>query len=196
LAGEQFPAPPSQERSRRAREALLASALSLFAEHGFDATTVDEIAKRAGVAVGGFYLHFRSKRQALLVLMDRLLEELERPIIADGATSSIERLRLRLMMQRDYAGAYRAWREAVLRDGSLAALHAQIEAWTMGRLAAALRSDSAGLRRRQNIDIPSFAWILNALFWTSIEAPPEQRESLADTIVALTKYSLFEDGGP
>src|SRR4051794_39058177 len=77
LAGEQFPPPPQQDRSRRKREALLNAALEMFAEHGYERASIEAIARRAGVAVGAFYQHFTSKRQILLVLMDRLLEEVE-----------------------------------------------------------------------------------------------------------------------
>ncbi|HEX6779203.1 MAG TPA: helix-turn-helix domain-containing protein, partial [Ktedonobacterales bacterium] len=75
LAGQQFPPLPKQTRSRQKRDALLQSALALFAEHGYEETTIEEIAHHAGVAVGGFYQHFASKRQILLVLMDLLLQE-------------------------------------------------------------------------------------------------------------------------
>ncbi|MEA2722030.1 MAG: hypothetical protein QOJ39_3894 [Candidatus Eremiobacteraeota bacterium] len=197
LGGEQFPAPPSQERSRRARELLLAAALSRFAEHGYEATTVDEITKQAGVAVGAFYLHFRSKRQALLVLMDRLLQELDqRSAMArqEARTSFIERLRAALQIDWSYAGAYRAWREAALRDDDLAALHAEIEAWTSTRIAAALRTVTTTPGARPNIDVTAFAWILSVLFWRAIEAPVAERQSVAGTIVAFIEYTLYEDG--
>lgn len=193
LAGERFLAPPSQERSRRAHESLLAAALSRFAEHGYDATTVDEITKLAGIAVGGFYMHFRSKRQALLILMDRLLQELDRrPVMArdDDAATLTERLRTGLQVDWSYAGAYRAWREAALRDAALAALHAQIEAWTASRIAAALRS--AEPRTRRGIDIPAFSWILSVLFWRAMEAPVGERETVAETIVTFIEHALFE----
>jgi AcrR family transcriptional regulator len=72
LADEVLTAPPRQERSRRSREALIAAARSRFASYGYDATAVEDVAKDAGVAVGGFYVHFRSKRKVLLVLVDRL----------------------------------------------------------------------------------------------------------------------------
>src|SRR5258708_10793939 len=74
LAGQELPPAPQQERSRRKREALLEKALALFAERGYEQTSIEEIARAAGVAVGGFYQHFTSKRQILLVLMDRLLQ--------------------------------------------------------------------------------------------------------------------------
>src|SRR5436305_12349290 len=75
LAGQHLPPLPQQERSRRKRDALLQSALTLFAERGYEQTSIEHIAHRAEVAVGGFYQHFASKRQILLVLMDQLLQE-------------------------------------------------------------------------------------------------------------------------
>jgi TetR/AcrR family transcriptional regulator, repressor of fatR-cypB operon len=43
------------------RARILAAALDLFEERGFDATAVPEVAKRAGVATGSIYRYFASK---------------------------------------------------------------------------------------------------------------------------------------
>jgi AcrR family transcriptional regulator len=51
---------PSELRSR-----VLDAAVDLFAEHGYDGTSVAKVITRAGVAKGGFYHHFASK-EALL----------------------------------------------------------------------------------------------------------------------------------
>lgn len=48
-----------------ARERILGAAVDLFAEHGYDGTSVSQVIDRAGVAKGGFYHHFASK-EALL----------------------------------------------------------------------------------------------------------------------------------
>src|SRR5579862_5607993 len=77
LAGEKLPQPPSQRRSRLRREALMRAALKLFARNGFESVSIDAIAERAGVPIGSFYQHFRSKRQLLLVLMNEFLQKLE-----------------------------------------------------------------------------------------------------------------------
>ncbi len=45
----------------RTRDKIVSAALELFANKGFDKTTVDEIVNRAGVAKGTFYLYFKSK---------------------------------------------------------------------------------------------------------------------------------------
>lgn len=52
------------ERSReQTRERLLAGARALFAELGLHHVTTHDIAGRAGVAAGTFYLHFSNKRE-------------------------------------------------------------------------------------------------------------------------------------
>ncbi|SFC65537.1 transcriptional regulator, TetR family [Nocardioides terrae] len=48
-----------------ARERLVVAAVELFAEQGYDATTVAEIAERAGVTKSTFFRHFPDKREVL-----------------------------------------------------------------------------------------------------------------------------------
>jgi AcrR family transcriptional regulator len=55
------------------RDRLVAAAVSLFADHGFVATTVDQIAERAGVTPRTFFRHFRDKEEVLFAEDDRLL---------------------------------------------------------------------------------------------------------------------------
>lgn len=50
-------------RRRATRAKLYEAAVTLIAEQGFSATTVDEIAERAGVAKGTVYYNFKSKSE-------------------------------------------------------------------------------------------------------------------------------------
>src|SRR5690242_13886865 len=53
--------PRREEKSAARREAILAAALNEFSARGFAAARLDDVAKRAGVAKGTIYLHFRDK---------------------------------------------------------------------------------------------------------------------------------------
>ena len=48
-----------------ASERLAEAALELFAERGYERTTVVDIAQRAGLTKSTFYLHFPDKREVL-----------------------------------------------------------------------------------------------------------------------------------
>jgi AcrR family transcriptional regulator len=76
------PNPPSNraERAAERREAIIEAALDEFISRGFTATRLDDVAKRAGVAKGTIYLHFKDKesmfeeliRTALVPMIGRL----------------------------------------------------------------------------------------------------------------------------
>jgi AcrR family transcriptional regulator len=70
-----------------ARARVLDAAVDLFAERGYDGTSVTQVISRAGVAKGGFYHHFASK-EALLYevygdLISRQLANMD-AILADS----------------------------------------------------------------------------------------------------------------
>ena len=48
-----------------ARERLVAAALRLFSEQGYDTTTVAEIAEQAGLTKSTFFRYFPDKREVL-----------------------------------------------------------------------------------------------------------------------------------
>ncbi|MFF7198527.1 TetR/AcrR family transcriptional regulator [Streptomyces sp. NPDC008079] len=61
-----------------ARERLVVAAVDLFTEQGYDATTVTQIAERAGVTKSTFFRHFPDKRELLVAgqeTLSRLLAE-------------------------------------------------------------------------------------------------------------------------
>ena len=55
-----------QKRALETREKLLKSALKLYTEKGYHSTTVDEIAKNAGLSTGVAYRYFKNKKDMLL----------------------------------------------------------------------------------------------------------------------------------
>jgi AcrR family transcriptional regulator len=82
-----------QERSRRTRQELVNAAVKLWSErgfeHGVENTTVEEIARAAGVTKGTFYFHFAHKEDVLLEMSlttsDAVTETAKRAV-AEGDT--------------------------------------------------------------------------------------------------------------
>jgi AcrR family transcriptional regulator len=65
------PAPSLQERKQQlVRDAIWAAATSLFYEKGYDETTVDDIAEKAGVSRRSFFRYFSSKSDVMTVAVD------------------------------------------------------------------------------------------------------------------------------
>jgi AcrR family transcriptional regulator len=73
-----------EERSQRTQVKIIEAAVDLFAEQGYDATSVQQIVERAGVTKGALYHHFTSKEEILFRLYGEHfaddLAELERII--------------------------------------------------------------------------------------------------------------------
>ncbi|HEY8949557.1 MAG TPA: helix-turn-helix domain-containing protein [Rhizomicrobium sp.] len=66
------------DRSAATIADILAAARKLFASEGFDATSIDGIAAKAGVAKGAVYHHFESKEE----IFTRVLEDVQAEIAA------------------------------------------------------------------------------------------------------------------
>jgi AcrR family transcriptional regulator len=69
------------------RERLVVAAVDLFTEQGYDATTVNQIAERAGVTKSTFFRHFPDKRE-LLVAGHETLSKLLADGIAEAPTDA------------------------------------------------------------------------------------------------------------
>ncbi|MGW7682033.1 TetR/AcrR family transcriptional regulator [Kribbella sp. NPDC054772] len=65
-----------------ARDRLVLAAVDLFADQGYDATTVTQIAERAGVTKSTFFRHFPDKRELLVAGQDTLSRLLSEGIAA------------------------------------------------------------------------------------------------------------------
>jgi AcrR family transcriptional regulator len=77
--------PPQQERSERTLAAILDVASSLFAEIGFEATTMTAIAARSHTSIGGLYHYFPDKNSVVLALAQQYglaIEAEWKPLIA------------------------------------------------------------------------------------------------------------------
>jgi len=77
------------------RARIIGAARTLFAEQGYQQTTIAEIAKMVGLSEGSIYEHFRGKEDLLLTIPDvwvtNAIEELELQLL--GIQGAINKLR-------------------------------------------------------------------------------------------------------
>ena len=86
-----------ERERRRAREVILSAAADLFAEFGFERTSVRQIADRARLSVGKLYLHFEGKEDILRELLQGYFGDINRTI---GAVSEPEQPPLELIRRQ------------------------------------------------------------------------------------------------
>jgi AcrR family transcriptional regulator len=81
--------PALRARYDAKQQAMILAAARVFAERGYDQTSVQELSDALGMAAGGLYHYFGSKEQLLFRICDQLMEPLlERArtlLAADGA---------------------------------------------------------------------------------------------------------------
>ncbi|MFI5912279.1 TetR/AcrR family transcriptional regulator [Dactylosporangium sp. NPDC051541] len=82
-----------EEKKRQTRAALIAAAATLFAERGYEATTVADIAAGANVSTRTFFSYFRAKEDVLFAGTDERLAALAAAFADVSAATPLEALR-------------------------------------------------------------------------------------------------------
>jgi len=119
-----------------ARGRLAKAAMTLYAEQGFERTTVAEIAARAGLTERTFFRHFADKREVLFYGMEMLRDLLVRAVAAAPASATA----------MDAVGAAFEAAGSVLQENP-----------ERVRLRDAIVSANAELRERELIKLAAFA---------------------------------------
>ena len=129
---------------------LVDAAQALFFEKGYEATSVDEIIRRAEISKGAFYYYFTSKEAVLEALAERMaVEAVERvrPLLEDESLNAYERLHRFLQQNRrlkaQQAPEILALFEALFRPQNLALYH-----HVHGRISRVLNPVMAGIIRQ------------------------------------------------
>jgi AcrR family transcriptional regulator len=94
--------PPARNRSAGNRtEEILAAAVAVFAENGYRATSMNDLARAAGLSKPGLYHYVASKEQLLVLLYQTEMEQhlVEERAVIESSTSATESLR-RILAQR------------------------------------------------------------------------------------------------
>jgi AcrR family transcriptional regulator len=83
----------SEEYKKQKRKEILLHAEKLFADKGFRDTTVDDIARAAGVSKGALYVYFKSKEDIFLALLDDAMERTIKKLRLTEEVSAAEKLK-------------------------------------------------------------------------------------------------------
>ena len=133
-----------KEQVARNREVVLSTAREVFAERGYGAATLDQIAEAAGFSKGVVYSQFDSKADLFLTVLERRVDERaahNRRVVED-VDGSIELDQLVEEFVESMLGNDPAWRLAVIevrvaaaRDEALLDRYRRVHARTVDQLA-------------------------------------------------------------
>lgn len=153
------------QRRDATRERLLGAARAIFAEKGYAAASVEDIAAAAGHTRGAFYSNFRSKTEMLFELLwrdhDDAATALQRIAgIPAGSVEDAQRTLLAYWRRRAARDASRLiWLEAQLQAARDPEFRAQFGALLRERQALATACIDA-FAARAGVSLPLPAWLL------------------------------------
>lgn len=86
---------PRTARATRSSEAIRKAAADLFFEHGYEATSLRQVAAKVGIQVGSLYNHISGKEELLTWIMIDIMDDLTAALEAAVAdeTDAVDRLR-------------------------------------------------------------------------------------------------------
>jgi AcrR family transcriptional regulator len=181
---------PKRERGKQRVASLLDAGAALFAEKGYEATTMTEIAARAGAAIGSLYQFFPSKEvlaQALfsryteraMALLDDLMERAPAASPIQLADILVD-LMLELRTDRD---ATRTLPDAV---ANIVERRKPMRYAFRGRIAAILRAANTGLTE----EAAAGAATMIAMIMKTVAALAEQETETGQKLVAEARTML------
>ncbi len=196
------------KKSEETRTRILEAALVLFRKRGFGSTTMRDIAKEAGVALGAAYYYFDSKDALVMAFYERAQRELA-PQVEEAqshAKGLEERLRVTLRVKLHYFAPNR---------GLLSALSTHIDPQhslsPFSKEGRAIRDQDISLFARTlegskvrvpddlKVHLPRLLWLYQMglfLFWVYDRSPKQKRtmqlfEKSLLIVVSLIKFSGF-----
>ena len=115
-----MPSPKNTPKAEETGKRILDSALDLFREKGFDATTMRDIAQKAEVATGAAYYYYPSKDAIVTDFYERSCAEMQPQIEAAlaGAKGLENRLRELIAVKLAYFATNRSVLRSLLRNGA------------------------------------------------------------------------------
>jgi AcrR family transcriptional regulator len=143
-----------EARGNDTRKRLFAAAVRLFAAHGYADTTVDRIAREAGVAKGTFFVHFATKDAVVTELVRnqvRIARRARDRVLARGG-SPIEALRAAVLTLGEQAAANKNLSRAVITANILNPVLGGFAESVFGGITAEMTDDVRAAQRAGLLD--------------------------------------------
>jgi AcrR family transcriptional regulator len=161
------------ERRERTREELLAAAEACFVGRGFHATSVDQVAERAGYTKGAVYSNFAAKEDLFFAVYERRVEQVLTEVVPGlrqaGAEHAFDWLASGTIQRRDrddgWLAVFMEFWAHVLRHPELRERFAAIHARFVEPLAEAVQqlADDRGLALPADVTAIQVACAWNAM---------------------------------
>ncbi len=209
-----YRSPRREAQAAATRGAVLAAARELFVARGYSATTVAQIAERAGVSVDTVYAAVGRKPALLRELVETAISGTDRAVPAEqrdyvirlrAATTAAEKIAIYATVvgeiQERMAPVFLALRDAARSDAECASLWAEISerrAANMRLFASDLRA-TGELRDDMSDDrVADVIWSMNAAeYWVLlVRERGWTREEFADWLREAWGRVLLARGGP
>jgi AcrR family transcriptional regulator len=180
---------PASER----RSAILESALQVFAKHGYNGSSIDEIAQAAGVSKALIYEHFPSKKDLHRSLLEEQVQEIFDRLARSAMTPEPGHVRLRagvdafLQFVEERRGAFfMLYRDAV--EPEVAELFTGLQRQATAAIAELIAADPGALPVEDSErGVEMLAQLLSgavqslAIWWD--DHPDVPRERLVDRVM-------------
>ncbi|WP_205718421.1 TetR/AcrR family transcriptional regulator [Actinomadura sp. WMMA1423] len=177
-------------------ESILDAAYTCFTRHGVRRTTMDDIAREAGMSRAAVYLHVRNKQDAFRRLAERLLERAMTEARLGAESGEGLAARLTAALEAKLGLALRLWRDSPAHAAELLGEDARLSADLIESYDAAMRDLLAATVRTgaPDADATEFAELLLALTrgleadLSDPEAPTRRlRHAVALLVAGLTR---------
>jgi len=158
---------------QRRREQIVAAAVELFSTQGFYRTTIQQVARKAGVSTGLIYQYAETKEDVLLLSLVSVMERYRRELdSSDDGADPFGRLHAALetycrVVDRHRDAAILAYRSTMSLPRKYREYIKQAEVATNELIATRLRACiDAGLFREVNVELVTYQLALYAHTWS------------------------------
>ena len=190
--------PGLRERGKaRRRDAIIRAAYTLFAERGYDATTVSDIAAAAEVSPRTVAMYFPSKQDIALSRFTAAADSLTADIRARGAGQSVTGVLAR-WLRDEHKRTDADTKRLALR---MFAANPELNALRTARMAAAIDEGAAAVAAETGLPAdspgPRMAAVAAAAMLIEISdlMPGEERDAAVATLVAFLEAGIGTLGG-